>query len=165
MEFRLVRRGGRLGRVIVAHQHKHAAIAGCAGKVGVAKHVAGAIDAWPLAVPDGENTVELALAAHLRLLAAPDGGGGEVFVDAGLEDDMGGVELLAGAFELLVKAADARAAVAGDEPCRIEASPPVALLLHQQQAGDGLGAGNEDAFLGEIVFVVQGNVLKRDGSG
>jgi hypothetical protein len=48
----------------------------------------------PLAVPEAEDTVELALAAQLRRLAAPERGGREILVQARLEHDVGGVEVL-----------------------------------------------------------------------
>ena len=51
--------------MVVAHQRQHAAVARGAGEVGVAEHVAGAVDARPLAVPDAEHAVEPAFAAQL----------------------------------------------------------------------------------------------------
>ena len=45
-----------------------AAVLGCAGVVGVAEDIAGAVDAGPLAVPDAEHAVVLAFAAQLGLL-------------------------------------------------------------------------------------------------
>jgi hypothetical protein len=83
-----------LARVVVAHRHQHAAMLRRAGHVDVAKDVAGAVHARPLAVPEAEDAVELALAAQLRLLAAPERGGGEILVQARLEHDIGGVEVL-----------------------------------------------------------------------
>ncbi len=44
---------------------------GATGEIGVAEHVAGAVDARPLAVPHAEHAIVLALAAQLRLLRAP----------------------------------------------------------------------------------------------
>ena len=55
--------------------------------------VAGAIDTRALAVPHAEYAIELALAAQLGLLGAPQRGGGEFLVEAGLELDIGGGEL------------------------------------------------------------------------
>ena len=74
--------------MVVAHQRQHAAMLGGAGEIGVAEHVAGAVDARALAVPEPEHAVVLALAAQLGLLRAPERGGGEVLVDAGLEEDV-----------------------------------------------------------------------------
>ena len=118
MEFGLVRGGGGFRGVVVAHQRQHAAVLRGAGEIGVAEHVAGAVDARALAVPHAEHAIELALAAQFGLLRAPQRGGGEVLVDAGLELDVGGGELAAGADELLVEAAERRAAIAGDDSRR-----------------------------------------------
>ncbi len=75
--------------VVVAHQREHAAMLRGAGEIGVAEDVAGAVDARALAVPHAEHAIELAFAAQLRLLRAPQRGGGEVFVEPGLEFDVG----------------------------------------------------------------------------
>ena len=74
--------------MVVAHQRQHAAVPGGAGEIGMAEHVAGAVDARALAVPHAEHAIELAFAAQLGLLRAPERGGGEVLVDAGLELDV-----------------------------------------------------------------------------
>ena len=88
MEFGLMRGGGGFRGVVVAHQREHAAVLRGAGEIGVAEHVAGAVDARALAVPHAEHAVELALAAQLGLLRAPERGGGELLVEAGLELDV-----------------------------------------------------------------------------
>ena len=106
-----------------------------AGKIGVAEDVAGAVDARALAVPHAEHAIELAFAAQLGLLRAPQRGGGEFLVEAGLELDVGGGEQAAGAHQLLVEPAERRAAIAGDIAAGIEAGAAVALLLHQAARG------------------------------
>ena len=63
--------------------------------------------------------------------------------------------------EVLVEAAERRAAIAGDEARRVEAGEPVPLPLHQQQAHDRLRAGDEDAILRKIVLVVERDVPER----
>ena len=116
--------------MVVAHQRQHTAVFGRAGEVGVAEHVAGAVDAGPLAVPDAEDAVVFALAAQLRLLRAPQRRCRQFLVDAGLEDDVVGVEQRRDPHELLVETAERRAAVAGDVAGGVEAGAAVALLLH-----------------------------------
>ena len=135
MEFGLMRGGGGFRGVVVAHQREHAAVLRGAGEIGVAEHVAGAVDARPLAVPHAEHAIVLAFAAQLGLLRAPQRGGGKVFVQAGLEHDVGFGEDAAGAHELLVEAAERRAAIAGDVARGVEAGAAVALLLHQAERG------------------------------
>ena len=68
---------------------------------------------------------------------------------------------LLGAPEVLVEAADRRAAIAGDEAGGVQPGAPVALALHQQHADDRLRAGDEDAVLRQVVFVVEGDVSQR----
>jgi hypothetical protein len=84
----LVGQRGRLGGMVVAGDHQHAAVLRAAGGVGVAEHVAAAVHARPLAVPHGEHALDARLGRQGHLLAAPHGGGREVFVDARLEDDV-----------------------------------------------------------------------------
>ncbi len=141
--------------MVVAHQRDHAAMRRSAVEIGVAERVAGAVDARPLPVPDAEDAVEAALAPKLRLLRAPQGRGGQILVDAGLEDDVARLEQIAGAPELLVKAAERRAAIAADEAGRVEAGATIELLAHQRQANDRLRTGDENALLGEVVLVAE----------
>ena len=67
----------------------------------------------------------------------------------------------AGAHELLVEGAERRTAIAGDVAGGIEAGAAVALLLHQAEAHQRLEAGDEDAVVSEVVFVVEANRQKR----
>jgi hypothetical protein len=115
-----------------------------AGHVDVAKDVAGAVHARPLAVPEAEDAVELALAAQLRRLAAPERGGGEILVQARLEHDVGGFEVLSRARHLHVDRAERRAAIAGDEAGRVQPGRPVPRLLHQHQAHQRLSAVHQN---------------------
>ncbi len=104
--------------MIVAAEREDAAVAGGAGGVGLLQHVARAVDAGRLAVPHAEDAVVVdALAVKADLLRAPDGGGAELLVHPGLEVDVEGIEPRGVAFELLVDAAQRRAAIAGNEGC------------------------------------------------
>ena len=147
--------------MVVAHQRQHAAVPGGTSQIGVAEHVAGTIDARSLAVPHAEHAIELALAAQLRLLGAPERGGGEFLVDAGLELDVGLAKLAASAHELLVEAAERRAAIAGDIARGVHAGGAVARFLHQTGADQRLITGHQDAVLRQIVFVVEADRAKR----
>ena len=151
--------------MVVAHQGEHAAVLRGAGEIGVAEDVAGAVDARALAVPHAEHAVVLALAAQLGLLRAPDGGRGEILVQAGLEEDVVPLEMRLGAHELLVEPAERRAAIARDVAGGVEPGAAVALLLHQAGADQRLIAGDEHAALGKVVFVVEGDVLQRHCAG
>jgi len=161
MKFGLVRGGRGFRGVVVAHQRQHAAVLGRAGEIGVAEHVAAAVDAGALAVPQAEDAVVFALAAQLGLLRAPQCGGGEVFVQSGLELDVGGRELPPGAHELLVEGAERGTAIAGDVARGVQARALVALALHQRRAHQRLEAGHQDMVLGQVIFVVEADGSER----
>ena len=106
-ELALVRRRRRFARVVVAHQRDHAAPRRGAREVAVTERVAGAVDARPLAVPDGEHAVEVALVAEdVRLLRAPACRRREVLVDARLEVHVVLLQEFRRGRELLVVAAE-----------------------------------------------------------
>ena len=140
MVFRGVGVGRRFGHVVVAHQRQHAAMLRRACQVGVTEDVARAVDARPLAVPDGKDAVVAPLAGEFRLLRAPAGGGCEFLVQPRLEDDIGRRKLPFRFPQLQVEPAERRAAIAGDEACRVQPRLPVALALHQEHAHDRLCA-------------------------
>ena len=87
--------------------------------------------------------------------------GGQVLVEAGLEDDIGCGEVARRAHELLVEPAERGAAIAGDEAGGIQPGAAVALLLHQAHPDDGLIAGHEELRLREVVFIVEADGPKR----
>jgi len=158
----LVRRGRRLGHVVVAREGDDAAVLGGAGIVGVLQHVARAIDARALAVPHAEHAVVARAGIEMDLLGAPQRGGGEVLVDARLEFDVVVLDEALGLPQRLVEAAQRRAAVARDVARRVEARCQVTLALHHRQAHQGLRSGQVDPSAFKDVFVVQGH---RDWQG
>jgi hypothetical protein len=119
--------------VVVAHGHQHPAVARGAGHVGVAHRVAGAVHARALAVPQAKDPVEAPFAAQLRLLAAPERGGGEILVQAFLEQHVGRAQLFLCPAHLHVHRAQRRAAVAGNVTGGVQPRRAVARLLHQHQ--------------------------------
>ena len=151
----------QFGGVVVAHQRQDAAVLGRAGQIGVAEHVAGAVDTGALAVPHAEDAVVLALAAQFGLLRAPYRGGGQVLVDAALEADIACFEERFGAEELAVEPAERGAAIAGDEASGIEPVTPVELFLHEAEPDQGLEPGHEYPALAEIVLIVELDVAQR----
>ncbi len=155
----LVRGGRGLGRMVVAGQQQDAAVLGAAGHVAVPEDVAAAVDARPLAVPHGIDAIDRRIAEKVGLLGAPDRRRRQVLVQARPEDDVVLVKQVLGFPQLLIQPAQRRAAVAGDVAAGVEADRAVTLLLHQRQAHQGLGAGQEDAPALERVLVV-----KADGS-
>src|SRR5262245_40427093 len=123
--------------------------------------IAGAVDAGAFSVPHGKDAIELAFAAQLRLLRAPDGGRGHVLVQPELEADVGFFQPLFRAQELLVEGTERRAAIAADIARSVEARAAVALLLHQTEPNQRLEAGDKDRAFGQVVFVVERDVAQR----
>jgi hypothetical protein len=77
------------------------------GEVGVLEDVGTAVDPRPLAVPDAEHAVVLVVGlVELELLRAPQRGGGELLVDAGLEHHVVGRQVFARRPQRLVIAAE-----------------------------------------------------------
>ena len=158
----LVGRRRRLGHVVVAGQRHDAAVLRGAGIVGVLQDVARTVDARALAVPHAEHAIVAGAGIEVDLLGAPQGGGREVLVDAGLELDVVLLDEALGLPQRLVEAAQRRAAIAGNVAAGVEAGGEVALALHHRQAHQGLRAGQVDASAFQQVFVVQGH---RNGHG
>ncbi|MGY4358751.1 hypothetical protein ACVW0J_005244 [Bradyrhizobium sp. i1.7.7] len=98
--------------MVVAGQTQHTAVLGRAGGIAVAEHVAAAIDAGALAVPDADDAIIFGAGREVELLRAPHGGRRQILVHAGLELDVVLLEMLSRRKELLVIAAERRAAVA-----------------------------------------------------
>ena len=93
--------------MVIACHGQHAAPRRGACHVGVFEHVRAAVDARALAVPDAEHAIELVGARwrKTQLLSAPQGGGCQFFIDAGLEHDVLGFEVVFGFPKRLVVAA------------------------------------------------------------
>ncbi len=163
-KFALMGGGRGLAGVIVAHQHQHPAQRRAAGEIGVAEHVAGAIDARAFAVPHAEDAIAAAFAHEVALLGAPQGGRRHVLVDRRPGQDALGLEQMAGLAQLLIEAAERRAAIAGNVAAGGEAGGPVARLLQQRQTHQGLDPGQEDPAIGLRVLVLEGDLGKRQGS-
>jgi hypothetical protein len=146
--------------VVVARDHQHAAEARAARGIGMAEDVSAAIDARPLAVPHREYAIVTGARRQMHLLAAPHGGRGEVFVDAGLEYDAVFVEVAAGFPQRLIQAAERRAPVARHEAGRVQAGGCVADFLDHQQTDQRLVAAQVDAAARGSVLVVQAGRLR-----
>ena len=151
--------------MIVAHEGQHAAQRRGSRQIGVAEHVAAAVDARTLAVPEAEHAVETALAAHLGLLRAPDAGRRQFLVEAGFEVDVVRLEQLGESHELQVEPAHRRAAIARDEAAGVVAGAPVALLLRNQQSGDRLRAIQQHGGFAEVEPVGELDLRERDLRG
>ena len=161
VELALVRGRRRRADVVVARQREHAAVGRRAGEVGVLEDVHRAVDARPLAVPDGEDAVVLRTGEEPHLLGAPERGRRRVLVHARLEVHAVLLDELLGLPERAVEVAERRAAVARDhaggiQPCRL-----VAQVLHHRQPDQRLGSGHVDLARPGGVLVVECDRGKR----
>ncbi len=141
---RLMRHGGGFGAVIVAGQTKHAAIFGRTRRVAMAKHVAATVDAGPLAVPDADHAIMLGAGRQIELLRAPDRGGRQIFIHAGLELDVVLFEVFSRRKQLLVVTAERRTAISRDKARGVKPRGAVAPNLGHGEANQRLDAGQED---------------------
>ena len=141
--------------MIIAGNRQHAAMFRRARHIGVTEHIARAIDPRPLAIPDAEHAVELAFATHFSLLAAPQGGGGQVLVQPRLKLDVARFQERRRRHELVIDRTDGRTAIARHIARGVEACPAVPLRLHERQPHDGLGACQEHRRFVEIIFVIE----------
>src|SRR4249919_219661 len=95
----------------------------------------------------------------MHLLGAPDGGGGEFFVDSRLELDVMSRQMPMGLPECLVQPAERRTPVAGNVAGGVKARRRVALALDEGKANERLNAGQVNPTAVRNVLVVQGNCL------
>ena len=155
----LVRQRRGVGPVVVARDQQHAAMLRSAREVHVLEHVAATVHAGSLAIPQGEHPVVIRFPDQVHLLRAPHGGGGEFFVDTGLEFDVMRFEMLGCLPQRLVESAQRRAAIAGDETGGIEPCRQITPALDQSQAHQRLDAGQINAPLIGSVLVGQCDFL------
>ena len=151
----LVRQRRRLAAVVVAGDQQHAAARRAAGHLAMLDRVDAAVHARALAVPEREHAVGLRPREQVQLLRAPDRGGGQVLVEAGLEVHAVRIQRLRRGPERAVDAAQRRAPVAADEARGREPGGGVAPALVERQANDRLGAAEVDAAALERIAVVQ----------
>ena len=150
--------------VVVAGHRQHAAVLRGADEIAAVQRVAGAVDAGTLAVPHAEHAIDTLAGKRIELLRAVQHGRGEVFVDARLEPDVLGGEHFLAVPDLAVEPAQRRAAIAGDQTARVQAVCAVETGLLQQDADQGLDAGQQNGGvkLGEAAFQRGGRVAETD---
>ncbi|MNG03134.1 hypothetical protein D3C84_862000 [compost metagenome] len=140
--------------MVITRHHQHAAVRMRTRDVAVLERVAGTVDTRPLAVPDGEYAVLVGLRCASEHLRAPHRGGGQIFVDARLEQDVVLVEQLLHPPQFQVVAAQRRAPITGDEASGIQTGLPVDLALEHRHADEGLGSGQQNcASLGGVFIL------------
>ena len=157
----LVQHGRTFAGVIVAHCHQHTAMRRGAGHIGMAHHIARAVNPRPLAVPQRENPVVSALSTQFGLLGAPDRRGGQIFVQSGLKADVIRLQQLSGPGHLQIDPPQRRSAIARYIARRVQPGRPVARLLHQHQAHQGLCAIQQYRRFFEIELVRKADIVPR----
>ncbi len=90
--------------MVITGQNQNTAMFGCTGIIGMFENIARPVNARPLAVPHAKDAIIFGVLVHIDLLAAPDDGGGEVFVHTGLKFDLLSGQEFFGAPKLLIKA-------------------------------------------------------------
>src|SRR5271155_1089230 len=159
--FGLMRQSRRFAGVVVAGKEKHPTTRCRTGGVAVLQGVATAVDPGSLAVPQGEDAVVLGPREQTDLLTAPNRRRAELFVDCRLKAYVVALEKPPGAPQALVKTAQRRTAIAGDETGRVETGRGIALALHDRQTHQRLGAGQIDPSSLQRVLVVEGDRRQR----
>jgi len=125
---------------VVPHNRQHTPVFADAGVVGVFEGVARAVYAWRLAVPHAGDTIEFLLAHGVQHLGAPDGGGGQVFVQAVNKMDVMFQQQLLLLEQGGVEHAHRRAAVTRDKHAGLETAARIGTHLVQTQAHQGVDA-------------------------
>ena len=148
--------------VVPGHRY-HATPGRGARHIGVLEHVRAAVHARALAVPDAKHAVVFIHPRRRKpeLLRAPQGGGGQLFIDTGLEHHVVFLQMLLRLLQRLVVIAQGRAAVAADKAGRVFACGEVAHALQHGQAHQGLHAAHEGGAGAQGVFVVQAEGVGR----
>ncbi len=153
-----IHRGRRFRAVVVACERDRSALGRRPGEVGVAQRVARAVDAGPLAVPDAEHAVDRRAGKVRHMLRSPDGGCGEILVEARTEDDVVPREDWARAPQFDVVSAHRRAAVTGNIAAGVEAGGRVAKALLDRQAHERLHSRHIEPALGDGPAVLEGGL-------
>ena len=115
----------------------------------MAEHIAGTINARPLAVPNAENTIQARAWRQMHLLRTPNGGRGQILIQPRLEHHIMRAEPFRLARQFPVKGTKRRSAIAGNEAPGAKALRGIHFLAQHGQAHqrmrpcqqDGAGAG------------------------
>ena len=162
-EFGLGGEGGGFAIVVVADNGQHAAECRRTCRIGVLEDVARPVDARRLAVPDAEQAIIAGARKEAELLAAPDGGGAEIFVQTFPEFDVMCIQPFLGGAQLLVISAKGGSAITGDKSCCVGIFAQIETFSIKRQADQCLNTGHIRLALDKIVFVVQRNFTMMHG--
>ena len=120
--------------MVVADDGEHAAMFRSAGSIGMFEGIAGPVHTGGLAVPDAEQAIIFGARKQTELLAAPDGCGAQIFVQALPELDIMCIQPFLGGAQLLVIPTQRGSAIAGDEAGRVQAKTQIEAFSVKRQA-------------------------------
>ena len=153
--FRLMRHGRGLAAMVIPRHHQHPPGPRRAGIIGVAERVPRPIDPRPLAIPIGEHPVIARLRQQRDLLRPPNRGRRDLLVHRRPELDMRRRKLLLRRPHLDVDLPQRRAAIARNEPRRIQPRRHVELALQHRQPHQRLGARQIEPVAIDLVLVLE----------
>ena len=136
-------RGGFGGRII-PRQRQHTALRRAAGGIGMAEHIAGAINAGTFAVPNAENAIQTRAGCQMHLLRTPNGGCGQILIQPRLKHHIMRAEPFRLARQFPVKSAKRRSAIAGNETAGAETLRCIHFLAQHGQAHQRMRPGQQD---------------------
>src|SRR5690606_3055222 len=146
------------GTVVVTGNGQYTTELRRAGRIGMPEDVSRAINAWPLAVPHAEYAVIGGAFKYVDLLGAPDGRGGQLFVNAWLEMGVARFQVFPCAPQMLIETAQRRATIAGYKARGIQSRSQVPLALHKRQPDQCLDSGHQ-----LVAAYLRILVVKREG--
>src|SRR2546426_7750622 len=147
-------RGALTGRVIAGHG-QDATVLPNAGEVRMLERIAGAVDARSLAVPYPQHAIVLGAGKESDHLTAEDRRCCQVFIDARDKIDVIVLEQVRQTLQGQVKAAEWRAAIAGDKGGCPQASTSIRTMLVHGQPHQRLDTAEVDLTLFLKIFIHQ----------
>ena len=126
-------------------------------------HVHAAIDTRTLAIPHAKHAVVFRALREVNLLTAPNGGGGEVFVDTGLKVNIVFVEKRLCFPHRLINSPERRTPISGNESSGVQTPFEVPLMLEHRKANQCFDAGHVCPSCIKGIFVIQRNSAQTGG--
>ena len=143
--------------MVITSDRQHTAIPSGAAGIGVAECIDAAVHPRPLAVPHAEHAIELGVGVEFDLLASRNRRGGQLLVQARLEADVLALKPGFGPPQGLIESGKRRAAIAGNQPRRVESLSKVALMLQDGQPDQCFNAREIGVRGIQGVLVVEGH--------
>src|ERR1700722_4091063 len=114
-----------------------------------------AIDAGAFAIPDTEDAIDLCTRKQSDLLAAPDRGCREIFIQSRREFDIMRLQKRFGSPKRVVIHPEWRTAIARYEAGGIEIARTIVFALQHRKPDQRLGTRQEDSLRVHLIFVIE----------